>query len=48
MKVKEINTETKEGKLLMIAIGVLATSPKISLNGNERVGMEMKSGRNTD
>lgn len=41
MNINEINTETKEGKLLMMALAALTVSPSICINGQELDGRKM-------
>lgn len=33
MEINEINTETKEGKLLLMAVAALTCSPEVHVNG---------------
>jgi len=33
MSIREINTETKEGKLLMAALAILTTNSRLAING---------------
>lgn len=41
MNINEINTSTKEGKLLMMALAALTVSPSICINGHELDGRKM-------
>lgn len=41
MNISEINTSTKEGKLLMMALAALTVSPSICVNGQQLDGTKM-------
>lgn len=41
MKIEEVNTGTREGKLLLMAVAALTVSPEICLNGKKRKGIKM-------